>query len=235
MVRLTIHDGRLKVKDQMRDYQERSTDLDSMSMLSFLLETYDGYEAKRTADSTQKEMQDISLPMVANENQRHIEDQFAREVKRGRPKNQRYYYREGSGREKEYRVQRSAGHETMPDPIGKWFPRMNEDDPLYTASILTLLKPWRTLQDIKGCTASFTEAFKIFIDTIDEKTYNIIENADYFHQSSDAASRKKQELFNDKIFNINVEPEDMEEDENAEENLEVRTGKMINKIYLTST
>src|SRR6266404_8606673 len=61
------------------------------------------------------------------------------------------------------RVLRTAGHNTLPDIVGPFFLKASGDNPdLYFASILALLRPWRTITDIKRSEDSFTTAFQLF-------------------------------------------------------------------------
>jgi len=203
MVRLTVNEGRLTVRDQLKDYQDWGTELELMNLLDFFLETYEGAPDTRTVEETRNgDLILISdnniggdIEKEAGESLQSMECDGA--SKGHRPRNQRFYYRKGSGREQQFRVKRSAGHETMPDIIGKWFPRNDESTeyPLYAACILVFLKPWRVLQDIKGTSATFAEEFTRFMTSADQHTKRIIQNIQYFHECSDGASKRRQQGF----------------------------------------
>ena len=53
----------------------------------------------------------------------------------------------------------------MPYFPGHWFPRDDDtqQNHLYCASVLALLKPWRNLGDLKDPLQSFQMAYKLFI------------------------------------------------------------------------
>jgi hypothetical protein len=84
--------------------------------------------------------------------------------KRGRPPNQRVYYREGSGHEREFRVVCSEGHEMMPNFVSSWFPRNDNPDTysFYCACMLVLLMPWRQLDQLMGECNNFQMVFDLF-------------------------------------------------------------------------
>lgn len=107
------------------------------------------------------------------------------------PVNQRVRYIQGSGREEKCRVVRTIGHETMPNFVGKWFPR-NDDSteyPFYCASMLALLNPWRKMEDIKG--HNFKDSFDNWKMNCTESNKNIMENIQYYHESSDGSRKKR--------------------------------------------
>lgn len=98
-------------------------------------------------------------------------------------------YRPTSDRHKRCRILRSDDHETIPYFPGSWFPRDDEtgDYPLFCATSLALLKPWRDLTMLKDSTQSFREAYDDFLSTAPESILRTIENIQYFHRCSDKA------------------------------------------------
>ena len=138
---------------------DRGDELEQWSYLDFFLGTYDGKPLKK-ADSN-----------------------------RGRPGNVRVPYRENSNRDGHCRVLRSPGHDTMPYFPGRWFPKResNGDNTLFHASMLALLKPWRSIRDLKTDGQHFCEAFEQFMISAPEETANIIENIQFFHECADSA------------------------------------------------
>lgn len=81
--------------------------------------------------------------------------------KRGRKAHTRIPYLAAANRPNRCRILRSKGHETLPEFIGGWFPRHDVDETkeLYYAAILMLMKPWRSLLDLKTERETFHNAF----------------------------------------------------------------------------
>lgn len=162
-----MEDGRLQIKDQVHEYIFRGDSLESSCYLDYFLDTYDGKTVK---------------PKTSN---------------RGRPPSDRVLYRDGYGKIGHCRILRQPGHETMPLFLGQWFPKRDEENVngLFEASILALLKPWRSVKDLKQPTETFRTAFDAFVDTATEATKDTIANVEFFHESSDGA-RKRTDVTN---------------------------------------
>ena len=162
MVTLEIVQGQLQVIDRAREYIDRGDPLEDWSFLSFFLDSYDGFPVKE------------------------------RDSLRGRRPNTRIAYREHTGRDGHCRVIRSPGHETMPYFPGQWFPKQNPDDcnGIFEASILALLKPWRSLTDLKGPEQTFREAYDNFLCEASPETCRIIKNIQYFHECGEHARQR---------------------------------------------
>jgi len=84
----------------------------------------------------------------------------------GRPRNPRVRYLTSHPKSGTvHRVIRSPGHRNLPNFLGRWFPR-NDDETIhdyYCASMLVLLKPWRDLTtDLKLPTESWAASFERF-------------------------------------------------------------------------
>lgn len=158
---VTVHivDGEIEIKDQVRDYVFRGDALENWSYLDYFLGTYDG--------------------------------KFLREKKgiRGRPANECVPYRPGHGRKNCVRIVRSDGHETMPYFPGQWFPKRKREDEngLFEASMLALLRPWRSLLDLKSSNETFHDAFDRFVSSASEEVLATIQNIEFFHDSSESA------------------------------------------------
>ena len=159
-------EGQLQIKDHAREYIDRGDALENLSYLVYFLETYDGTPAK--------------------EQEHH----------HGRNPNTRVPYREGSpsNRHGHCRVIRSAGHETMPYFPGQWFAKRDEEDcnGLFEASMLALLKPWRTVAELKHVNQTFREAYEDFVATVPTETRRIIKNIQFFHECSESARQRSQ-------------------------------------------
>lgn len=94
-----------------------------------------------------------------------------------------------------HRVVRPAGHNTLPNFIGRYFPRRDDPDiqPFYCASMLALLKPWRHLEtDLKKPTETWTEAFEVFMSTAPKRVKDILSGIQYFHECSSAAQKARE-------------------------------------------
>ena len=154
--------GRLEIKDQAREYIDRGDALESWSYLDYFLGTYDGLVLKE------------------------------RESRRGRTPNTRVPYREGANRNGHCRIIRSVGHETMPYFPGEWFPKKVEDEQngLFEAYMLALLKPWRSVTDIKPHNQSFREAYDEFVANAPMETCRIIKNVQFYHECRQTATER---------------------------------------------
>lgn len=163
MVSLEVVEGQLLLKDQMREYMDRGDFLETWSYLDFFLGTYDGKTLKDTT------------------------------VSRGRPGNVRVPYRGNSNRHGRCRVLRSVGHETMPYFPGRWFPKRDDDDEngLFHAAMLALLKPWRSLRDLKQTGQNFRDSFNEFMAHAPQQIHNIVENIQFFHECADSARKDR--------------------------------------------
>ncbi|KAF7305863.1 ATP-dependent DNA helicase [Mycena chlorophos] len=165
---LTLNeDGRFVLKDQLRQYQDRGHALDSMSFYDFFSQTYHG---------------------------KMLEDPATDAPTRGRPRSLRVPYLPELGRAG-CRVIRGAQHEVNLHFIGRWFPRA--DDPnteYYSAQMLLLLFPWRTLHDLKNNYPTFHEALDKFkAQQASARDLRVLDNIQYFYQCSDRAGDRRQE------------------------------------------
>nr|GAT47250.1 predicted protein [Mycena chlorophos] len=76
--------------------------------------------------------------------------------------------------------------------IGKWFPRANgPDSEYYSAQMLLLFKPWRSLPDLLHGFTNFAAAFSAFTSTADSNILRIIDNMQYFYECSDRAADRR--------------------------------------------
>ncbi|KAJ3565753.1 hypothetical protein NP233_g7437 [Leucocoprinus birnbaumii] len=156
---IQMQDGVIKVNDQLGDYMARGDELEDYSFFDYVVETYDGR-------------------WIADEDN---------PTRRGRRPNVRVHYR-GDERSGRCRVLRSEGHETLPEFIGKWLPRSNNEDDmeLYSASMLLLFKPWREWQDIPNGCPTFEDEFAFFLSLAPIKVHRMLENIQYYYDSMDS-------------------------------------------------
>ena len=140
--------------------------METWSYLDYFLGTYDGYVLKERVS-----------------------------CRRGRTPNTRVPYREGANRDGHCRIIRSAGHETIPYFPGEWFPKQVEEDNngLFEAYMLALLKPWRSVSDLKHADQTFREAYNDFVANVSVETCTMIKNIQFYHESSERARKRNDE------------------------------------------
>ena len=168
--------GVIALKDQLHEYQYRGEEMDDMSLLSFVLDTYEAKAEQQGRAGGDEEAGNVVQCQV------------------GRPPNRRVIYRQGFTRPGRCRVYRTPGHETLPHFMGGWFPRNDRphERELYSASMLALLKPWNDLSGLKLNTETFEHAFEAFVDGAPKKTLDIIENIQYYYECYDGAKRRRE-------------------------------------------
>lgn len=90
---------------------------------------------------------------------------------------------------KRVRVVRAPGHNTLPNIVGPFIERGDRPETydLHCASILALLKPWRTVADLllPGC--SWSESLATFKASASRRELQIISGVDFHYQSREAA------------------------------------------------
>lgn len=165
--------GQLIAKSQVIDYQHRGTELEDYNVLDFFVDTY---ETEITKADREMDL---------------LEDDAHRGP--GRPRNPRVRYlttHPKSGTVQ--RVIRSPGHRNLPNFLGRWFPR-NDDETTYNfycACMLTLLKPWRDLaKDLKSPTESWATAFETFCISATPGVRRALSGIQYFHECETAAQK----------------------------------------------
>lgn len=168
--------GSITLKDHLHEYAFRGEGLTEMSYLDFMLDTYDA-KADRV---------DPAETFTAD-------DDHAQYRPSGRTPNRRVPYREGFTKPGRCRVFRTTGHETLPHFMGGWFPRNDRprEREVYCASMLTLLKPWTELSQLKLDVETFEEVFDSFVEAAPKRTTDIIENIQYYYECYDGAKRRR--------------------------------------------
>jgi hypothetical protein len=161
-------EGQLRMKDQTKEYVDRGDALEHWSYLDYFLGTYDG---KTLANAPSRQ---------------------------GRSRSLRVAYREGSNRPGHCRIIRSADHETMPYFPGQWFPKRDSvnENGLFEASMLALLKPWRSVLELKRPGETFKQAFESFVCDASDDTHVTIRNIEFFHESCGSARNQDDETLN---------------------------------------
>lgn len=174
-VTMTVVGDKLELKDQLRDYQLRGNGLSSLNFLEFTLNTYEGdYKKKNGSDGD-------------------VIDNAGTSRRPGRPRNDRHKYLEQANKGNRCRIVRTNGHETLPKISGSWFNRSDRPNKadLHRACMLALLKPWRTLNDIKRPSESFDAAYTEMLARGDRRTSNFVANAQYFYECTDSAKEEE--------------------------------------------
>jgi hypothetical protein len=189
----------LTLKDQLKEYQYRGEAMNSLNFIKFMLDTYEGKILR--SDNTQ-------------------ENDPIESTRVGRPANLRVPYKSEYGKPTRARVFRTAGHETLPRFIGKWFER--KDDPitkeLYYASMLLLLKPWNNLSELKSQENSFEESWVDFSHDLDEFGRTFTANVDYYYECMDNAKARREEGYpsNSEYMEFEDDLEDVEDPINTD-------------------
>lgn len=178
---LDLVDGEVVVKDDLRDYMFRGSELERMNFLDFMLCTYDASAPKA---------------QTTTHDQQH-EEEDAPSTRRGRPANMRVHYQEGAKKPKRCRVVRTTGHETLPRFVGRGFPRnvcnTEAEHEFYAASMLALLQPWNDLRQLKGVHRTFREAFEALLGQGNPRIHRVIENIQYYYDCLDGAKARQEE------------------------------------------
>ncbi|KAF8529413.1 hypothetical protein JB92DRAFT_2633518, partial [Gautieria morchelliformis] len=81
----------------------------------------------------------------------------------------------------------------LPNIIGRYFPRRDdaEVEDFYCASMLALLKPWRSLHSLKSNLITWWQAFDTFHEAALERMRDIIANIQYNYDCEDAVSNEQ--------------------------------------------
>jgi hypothetical protein len=170
-VTLSFEGGQWVAGSQIEDYRLRGNDLEEYSFFDFSLHTY---EIKR--DPGEGDAASTESPQ-----------------KRGRPPNQRSHYLTPHPKAlTAQRIVRSLGHKKLISFVGRYFPKRegSETPNLYSASILALFKPWRSLTELMGDRNTWAEALEDFETTMDADTRRRCSNIQYYYHCSEHAQEK---------------------------------------------
>jgi hypothetical protein len=167
------------LRDQMKDYQFRGDALEDMSLFEFVVETY---ERAKPNDST-----------ATNADEDNNENSNTNVTDGRRLRSVRVPYRDGAGKPKMCRVVRAEGHDTVPRIVGKW--PVRNDDPsyreLYCASMALLLKPWRSISELKQTGETFEGNWETYLDALSDRKRRVVDNIQYFHECADSARDRR--------------------------------------------
>jgi len=141
----------------------------------------------------------------------------------GRHRNERFPYQEGHWKtSKKTRVKRADGHRNLPNIIGQWFPRRDDENSYgyYCACMLLLLKPWRDVKtDLKLNNQSWDEAFHQFVanHTKREKIEFVLSGIQFFHECNSTARDDRNSHDTDDVDDHDL---DCERDDESNEELQ---------------
>lgn len=197
--------SRLNVQSQVADYRLRGNVLESYSVVQFFSQTYEE-RLSRARNAT--------IPSDGAS-------------ARGRPANLRAPYLASHPKHTStVRVRRSPNNNCLPNFVGKYFPRRDDPDSsahdFYCASMLLLLKPWRSVDDLKLPNESWQASFERFIhapDTSDDIP-RLISNIQHFHRCESSViehALQEDPSLTESIIRSNLEADEDAEDEAAEE------------------
>ncbi|KAF8673089.1 helicase family, partial [Rhizoctonia solani] len=183
--------GQLRPRSQIDDYIYRAQEASHYNVLDYFVGTYETEKQskKKTAYNLENEG-DLIEPQI----QEYLPG-LPRKV--GRPLHNRLEYLPGHPRGEHWvRVVRPQEHNTLPNMIGPYFPRRADADQSdrHAAWCLTLLKPWRSLAELKSTEQSWTDALKEFTETSSERILNIIDNLDHYRSCEAAAEYNQTDL-----------------------------------------
>jgi hypothetical protein len=175
MVTVCAQTGLTVLDDQLNDYRYRGEELESYSFFDFCVGTYE----TAIRETTHHDDNDQDAGTM---------------VGRGRPANSRVAYLVEANKPRKCRVVRTIGHETLPRFSSRWFPTSDEPGvyPLYCASVLLLLCPWRSLETLRGDSPTFSEAFQTFLAGCSPRNLRIIENLQFYHTCARDAKAEAQ-------------------------------------------
>jgi hypothetical protein len=91
-------------------------------------------------------------------------------------------------------VYRSENRTVLPNIVGPWFPRRDGDEstkPYYYASMLALLKPWKTLDELKINFHTWEDAFTNFMNTTNQRDKDVVAGCQYYYESNSIARNRE--------------------------------------------
>jgi hypothetical protein len=163
---------------QVDDYELRDPELESMSFIHFVIDTYE----ERITDNSPKEPT--------------IKGMTPRKRPGGRPANKRARYLSTHVKHQTHlRVVRSSSHNILPNIVGPFFPQRDDEDGqnIYCAMMLMLCKPWRSIEGLKDKLQTWEEAFDHFVENATPETHDILASIQYYYDSKRAANGTRTE------------------------------------------
>ncbi|EUC56046.1 ATP-dependent DNA helicase PIF1, putative [Rhizoctonia solani AG-3 Rhs1AP] len=175
--------GRLVTRSQVEDYIHRGTSVEGYNLLQYLVDTYEqGIKSGRAVDQLSSETSD------------HTQDSSHDHQSRpGRPRHTRISYLASHPRHaSHHRILRAPNHNTLPNFVGPKLPHKADSDQctLHAVSMLTLLKPWRSLLDLKSESQTWEDALEHFLATSgDHRHRDFVSSIDHYHSCRNAVGK----------------------------------------------
>ena len=168
-------EGKLWVQRQIEDYALRGLEFEAMGFLTFTVETYE--RRKSTHDTKSEKNRDDE-----DENLLNIED--------GR------YLSDHPKANTHYRVCRNDNHNFLPNIVGPWLPRRDDEGgtkSYYYAAMLAFLKPWRDLRELIGDCESWEVAFNQFLENANQRDRDVVAGCQYYYDSRNVIGNDEME------------------------------------------
>jgi len=158
------------MRSQVDNYAFQGNDLEDISILDFVQNTYEVLMSKK--DLQRRHTTEGKGFTHTTEGQGSMQGA----AHRGRPRNQcSFYLAQHPKHSTHCQIIRSAGHNTLPDIVGPFFPNEKAGDPEhYYASVLALLRPWHDIKEIKHGYNTFQMAYDYFLESATESNRNVI-------------------------------------------------------------
>ncbi|KIO04732.1 hypothetical protein M404DRAFT_25843 [Pisolithus tinctorius Marx 270] len=164
---LCSRQGELYTCTQMQDYLQHGAELDDLSLLAFVCDTW---EEQYTATDV-------------NCNQRTSPT-------KGQPAHKRSPYHDDHPKAQSHcRVCRAKGHNTLPQIVGPWLPHHDDSSTydFYCACMLALLKPWRIGAGLKSSDEGWSEAFERLEASNTPWETRVLASLQYYYDSKTAS------------------------------------------------
>jgi hypothetical protein len=162
-------DGRLHIQRQVEDYALRGYEFEDMGFLTFTVETYERrIQEKNNDDKT-------------NDYERWTTNHEGR------------YLSMHSKATSHYRISRAENHNALPNIVGPWLPRRDGDASTkmyYYAAMLSFLKPWRELRDLKTEGEAWEFAFDSYMKTAGQRDRDVIAGCQYYYESKNIVANR---------------------------------------------
>ncbi|CCO35196.1 DNA repair and recombination protein pif1,mitochondrial [Rhizoctonia solani AG-1 IB] len=174
-------DGSAYLRSQVQDYEHRAPEFEFFCFLDYFVNTYEERTKKASTQDTTHPISNVQ-PTSSGSNM-------------GRSPNTRARYQAGHPRaDTHQRVLRTSGHRTLPDIVGPWFERRDDPNtyPLYCASVLAALKPWRKLTNLKRELDSWDDALQDFLSSASPRQKSIRANMQYYYQCQQSATEAQE-------------------------------------------
>ncbi len=215
--------GQIYAKNQVTDYRLRGEELDSYNIYDYFTDTYERALSNKSSPtptssslpstSTNPPPATSNLPNVIHEPSNAAStDSAAADAlassesedegegptqRRGRQCHIRSkYHTSHPNASTKSRIVRASMHRNIINFVGRYFPSRDDptDQPFYCASMLMLLKPWRSLEsDLKCSDQTWSEAFAEFTSSAPANIIRIISGIQYHHDCRMAARNREGE------------------------------------------